>query len=175
MHIADVCCGMIGFSRSSGISSRLIRWFTRQDWSHAFIVMPERGEDGLPMILESDISSVSITSLGKYQKSGDHVEIATISSLNTEKGLGVAQTKLGRTYGFFQILGFLPVLLGRRFGIPVKNSYTDGIVCSELVCFYLYGATGDEKWFKMKDDTTPGDLYNTLQQWPKAKWFKMEC
>lgn len=153
--------GMLGFSRNKSIVSRLIRWLSRQQWSHVFVILEYDEAVKDHKIIEASSGGVRINSLKNYRK-GYVVELCDMPDACLEEGLMAVKYKLGKKYGYFQLIGFIPVVLLRRVGIKMENPITKGVICSELAAQYLSAALDDPFWVNKADDLTPGDVYKTL-------------
>ncbi len=154
--------GMLGFSRNRSLLSKLIRWFTRQEWSHTFIILDYDEDVGDHKIIEASTGGVRINSLEKYREDY-HVELCELSDHDTELGISAAETLLGSRYGYLQLIGYIPVVLLRRVGIPVNNALTKGVVCSELAAEFLSAVLNDPSWKARANETTPGDIYEAIR------------
>ena len=149
--------GTIGFSRNNSFVSKAIRWITRQKWSHTFVVLEYDEDVGDNKVIEASAGGIRINSFKAY-RGGYTVHLCELPGVDTEAGVSMAKSMLGRKYGYLKILGYIPVVLLRRIGIPVENSVTKGVVCSELVSYFMAAATGDASWRTHASENTPGDV-----------------
>jgi len=152
--------GDVGFSSNhekglSGLLSSLIRFFTKSKFSHTFM-------------MTEDIQGVEAV-----QEAGSIVQIVPFNSHyrnNSTQGYVVFRPKAsdeakakstkecfeefaGVTYGRLQLLWFVYRAVAEFFGKDVrknKNWMSDGVICSELVYYYLCGL-GEEYQELLKD------------------------
>lgn len=164
--------GVLGFSRDRSLISRLIRWFTRQPWSHVFVVMYYDKNVGDHVLIEAGAGGVTISSLKKY-RSGYDVEFCRMEPDRMRAGVEEVKKLLGRRYGYFQLIGFIPVVLLRRVGIKLENPITRGVVCSELAAHYLSAALDDAFWRKKADELTPGDINDVMHTLKEVTCIKL--
>jgi hypothetical protein len=164
--------GCIGFSTSGSWVSKVIMWF-RSRWysgrkakfSHCFVVFGEL--DGKILIGEAMEFGVRVSPLDVCLNEDTRVEIWNpLGMVVDEKRKLAAMQKVmgmtGRMYGYFQLLGFIWMWLWWRIFKRVKqNPFTDGVICSEYVFYYLkacgYNGLGDNP-----DCVAPDDIYEKL-------------
>lgn len=157
--------GAIGFSRQKkNWLSKVIRWFTRSQWSHTFIIYQVEPEI---LVAEAGTFEVKIVPITKYESRKyattfffpDHLPVTDI-----EIGIKRARADLEKPYGYLQILGFIPVVIAKRLlGLKIKNPMRGGMVCSELVLEYLRGADPMGRWMTLqKDSVSPEDIFEHL-------------
>lgn len=159
--------GSIGFEtdRDSWIS-KMVRWFTRSKWSHVFIVGAHDPVTGEREILEANWQGVQKAYLKKYLD--DSIQLAVFRVEASQDVREAAYTsalgKVGRSYGFLQLLGFIPVLALRLIFIKIDNPITSGRVCSELALEYLR-ALKVEPFFDELDENSasPQDLLDAME------------
>jgi len=134
--------GCIGFSAIKGsFISKIIRWFTKSQWSHTFVIYKWIEGDYLnSLVIEAGDFELTIVPFNKYIKEGVTVEIYKPKNLkNKKQALNNLLLKCGTVYGYLQLIGFAIVILLRKwFGIKRKsNIFGYGIICSESVSDYL--------------------------------------
>lgn len=158
--------GAIGFeTRQGNWGSRLIRWFTMSTWSHVFIVLPADPISGRREILEASPSGIHKAFLDKYHKPGVQFILyqADTSAERIDDALTATLTMVGRSYGFLQYLGYIPMFLLRRVGIKIKNPISAGRVCSELALRYLQLLHIDDRFEALdRDSASPQDLLDII-------------
>jgi hypothetical protein len=157
--------GTIGFCRErSSFISKAIRWFTRSQWSHTYIIYQVDPE---VLVLEAGKFQVQLIPITKYESS-KYVNVYFTPGLflqgHVDAGIAKAKEKIEATYGWLQIFGFLPVIVAKRLlGMKISNPSKGGIVCSELVLQYLRGLEPGGKWGSMdRNSVSPEDLYGEL-------------
>jgi hypothetical protein len=160
--------GAIGFEtdRASWIS-KIIRFFTRSQWSHVFIVAAEDLVTGKREILEADWQGIQKAFLDKYQ--GKHIKVALyqVNLPLTQRidALAACMTLVGRSYGYLQLVGLALILPLRWVGIYKTNPISSGRVCSELALRYLQQLEVDYRFEQMdRDSTTPQDLFAIIEE-----------
>lgn len=164
--------GAIGFSRQKrSWLSKIIRWFTRSKWSHTFIIYQVEPEI---LVAEAGTFEVQLVPITKYESAKyvttfffpNMVHVARI-----ESGVNRAMKDIEKTYGWLQIIGFIPVVvLKRLLGLKIKNLMRGGIICSELVLECLRGMEPGTKWDLMqKDSVSPEDIFEELAIHPAFK------
>ena len=159
--------GAIGFETNNrNWVSRLIRWFTQSEWSHVFIVLPPDPVSGRREILEANASGISKRFLDKYHK--PHLSYILYQPDTTKERVDGALEQclrlVGRSYGFLQYLGYIPMMLLRRVGIRINNPISAGRVCSELGLRYLQLLQIEPAFEPLdRDSVTPQDLIDVLE------------
>jgi hypothetical protein len=143
----------IAFTQSNQWGARLIRWFTKSEWSHCFIVLDDDLE-GEALCFESSMTGgVKLSLWSRYATTKKSVfDIEGITSIKP------LYQYLGKNYGYLQILGY-PI--AKLFGLkhnPIKKDY----VCSEIVLRFLL--SNGYKEFECLDpnSATPQDVYDIL-------------
>jgi len=148
--------GAIGFSARSNPLSWLIRWATRSEWSHVFIVLSK--EIGpTARILHASGFSVHESDLEPYLQPGAKVAIYQVGGTEeqVEKAIGYAQGFEGESYGWFQLLTFIPALLFRG----IRNPSSKGVVCSELAWRYANALNLPGIAMLDRDTVSPGQMF----------------
>lgn len=130
----------VGFSRSDGFISKVIRWFTRGKVSHALLTF---SLPGLPVreVLEADWPGVQIRPF----KAGELcAEYRPPAGVDLKHGLLEASKQLGAMYDYAGLGGMGPVEVARRIGWEIRNPTQSfkAWFCSELACFAMQRA----KW-----------------------------
>lgn len=164
--------GAIGFSRQKGSwLSKAIRWFTRSKWSHTFIIYQVEPEI---LVAEAGTFEVKLVPITKYESS-KYVTTFFFPELipvtDIEAGIKRARKEIEKPYGWFQILGFIPVVvLKRLLGLKIKNPMRGGVICSELVLECLRGMEPHKHWGSFqKDSVSPEDIYEELVAHPSFR------
>jgi len=137
---------MIGFSNNKK-GGRIIRFFTRSNISHTFVFTFTL--KGVPAVQEASASVQIVPFLSRYHgnpKYSYEVYEVTAGSVTEEDVEGalsrIFEEFAGVKYGWFQILWFpyrwfLETVLGRTNVHREKNWFTHGVICSELLFWYL--------------------------------------
>jgi hypothetical protein len=157
--------GTIGFSRKkANFISKVIRWFTRSQWSHTYIIYQDAPEI---LVVEAGTFTVQLVPITKYESAKyvntffvpRHVSVELV-----EAGIKKVQEKVEATYGWLQLIGFIPVVIARRLlGMTISNPARGGIICSELVLIYLREADPDGPWKDAdRNAVSPEDIYEEL-------------
>lgn len=144
----------IAFTQSNQWGAKLIRWFTKSEWSHCLIVLDDDLE-GEALCFESTLSGGVKLSLWSRRHDAKQ-EIYDIRGITSIKPL---YPYLGKNYGYFQILGYPIAKLFNLKKNPIKKDY----VCSEIVLRFLL--ENGFKEFEVLDpnSASPEDLYRILR------------
>lgn len=160
--------GAIGFSaRRYNLLSRLIRWLTNSKYSHTFIVIDDVEKISCQTrILQASGWKVQVNTLDEYLKPGIDICIYLLdkSEEDKEKAIQYCNIFLKEPYGFFQLIGFLPVFFLRKLGIQIKNPISYGVPCSELVWRFM-NCLGISEIQKIdRDSITPEQELEVLEK-----------
>jgi hypothetical protein len=159
--------GAIGFeTRERHWVSRLIRWFTASEWSHVFLVLPPDPVTGRREILEANASGIHKAFLDKYHKPGARFILfqPDTTKARVDDALTACLRLVGRSYGFLQYLGYLPMIALRRLGFRVNNPISAGRVCSELALRYCQLLHLDERFDALdRDSVLPQELIEIIE------------
>ena len=111
----------IGLHRSGGLVSRLIKWQTRSEYSHASLVLPD------DTVLES-IQGKGVVMGRKVYDAKERVDLFTVIASPSEQAeaLAFAKDQVGKGYDYTMVARFL----SRR---SASRSATGKWFCSELV------------------------------------------
>jgi uncharacterized protein YycO len=111
----------IGLHRSSGLVSRLIKWQTRSDYSHASLVLEDDS------ILES-MQGKGVVMNRKLHEAGERIDLFTVHALASvhQDALQFAKDQLGKGYDYTMVARFI----SRR---GANRSASGKWFCSELV------------------------------------------
>lgn len=149
---------VVGFSRSRGILSWLIRAITHSDVSHAYIrkVSPINTE----VVFQASGISVNLESYDHFKTHATVIEEVAIHipDEDYESGEQFIWKELGKPYSASQLIGYSWVMLCRTVGLRVRNPLSNGThsyVCVELVARYL--------GIKDSESLTPQDLYEIVR------------
>jgi hypothetical protein len=158
--------GAIGFeTQQRNWFSRLIRWFTASEWSHVFLVLPPDPVSGRREILEANVNGIYKTFLDKYHKPGVRYILfqPETTKARVDEALTACLKLVGRSYGFLQYLGYVPMILLRRLGLNVNNPISAGRVCSELALRYCQLLHLDERFDALdRDSVLPQELIDLI-------------
>lgn len=163
---------IIGFSKPKEfkILAKLIMWFEKTDWSHAYVkfnaITIERN-----LIYQASSKMVNFEGSIHFETHAIPIHEYQID-IDDEKYKSIMQfcvDNAGIKYGILSALGAGLVKLGKKLNISIKNPFEDGIhseFCSELaarVLNQIYLLDYD------LDDITPKDLKEILDKIPEAK------
>ena len=173
-------CGDIGISnRPSGWYSRGVRFFTRSNWSHCFIL-------GVPYLERASVLEADLkVQLVDWEKEYIHKRkdawmifepILASNSCRVSAAEETFKFYNGMTYGFLQIPWFTVRAFLKWIGIgkTTRNYFPSGVICSELVLFYLKKLGGEyEESFKhlTLDETSPQDILTLIYSYPNLFKF----
>lgn len=155
-------------SKSNWIS-QCIKWFTKSQFSHSFITMPE--VLGIPMCIEASGGGVDTCRYdSNYLNNLDEgIQVWEINIDQEIKDQAIKQTinYLEVSYGFLQYPFFIYRKLNNLFGKNIKsqnNWNTNGMICSQLCVTYLK-ACGLEDIFKEygEGSIAPQDLQDIFK------------
>lgn len=145
----------IAFTRSNGLGAKLIRWFTKSEWSHCLIVLDDDVE-GESLCLESSLSGGVKLSLWSKHKQYTK-KVYTIKKRTSIKPL---YPYIGRNYGYLQILGYPIAKLFKLKENPFKKDF----VCSEIVLRFLLKNKFQEFAVLNPDIATPEDIHKLISK-----------
>jgi MYXO-CTERM domain-containing protein len=151
----------IGFSTTDAILSRLVRWLTRSQVSHAFLVYFDVDFDR-EMVMEAVGAGFRIVPLDKFATHNRIVEIVTPRH-SIDEGLRAAVEWLGESYDAPGLVG-MAVLLAfralRRRTRTMRNLIASprALFCSEAVARACL-ACRYPGFDRDPETTTPQDLY----------------
>lgn len=170
MNLSERFIGAIAFSsKQDSFISKAIRKFTNSMWSHTFVVW--RDVDGEWLCIEANDFELAISPLKKFFDKSYNVVFfepdvgidRRIFAIKRVLSLDDKRIRIGATYGYLQLIGFAIVLLLRKLGIRRRsNIFTQGVICSEFVAWYLsmIGLAQDLFLDKSLDLISPEDIYN---------------
>jgi hypothetical protein len=129
----------IGFSTSkTSLISRIIRWFTRSDVSHTFIVYYD-DEWKRDMIMESEGGLGGSVRLRPFNPDDPDIVRIVVPKHDIERGMTKMVDRLGQVYDYGGLFGMAWVELGRwlkkKWSNPLQGSRA--LFCSELVAQVL--------------------------------------
>ncbi|MGB2960620.1 MAG: hypothetical protein WBD30_17205 [Bacteroidota bacterium] len=171
--------GMIGFSNNKE-GGRIIRFFTRSRISHTFVFTFTL--KGIPAVQEASASVQIVPFLSRYHGNPSYsyevyeVTAGSVTEEDVESTLSrIFEEFAGVKYGWLQTLWFpyrwfLEAVLGRRDVHRKKNWFTHGVICSELLFWYLkYLDPLFSTLLKEYDADTiqPGDLLEVVKAHPE--------
>lgn len=166
--------GDIGYSNdNSWWFPALIRFFTKSSISHSFVICkPFCGEESVQEAEEV----IQVVPFNKYYREGTQqywiYHIKNIDQSIKDTALdSVYKEFAGSKYGYLQCIWFIYRWFFGLFGKDVrheKNWMTDGVICSELQCYYLiYIGLGELVKDFNPDTIQAQDLLSIIQQHPE--------
>ena len=145
----------ICFSTSNGLVSRVIRWFSRAEVSHALVTFYDETLDKV-FVMEAGGRGFILTPWAKWRQS--HTLACRyslcISTRHQEESIRKLAEFLGSQYDYISLLGFVFRRWVRRMRNPLDNP--NRLICSEAVAVFLRDAGLDS--FSDPATWTPGDL-----------------
>jgi hypothetical protein len=131
---------VIGFSQApTKLFSKLIRWTTKSQVSHVFILLQENNNT-----LIYQASGLAVNYQNKDTFLGIEVPVAFYEfELNEDQNIRnklFRITTVGKPYSWQEVIGFLWVLLARKFGKNVRNPFSGGqtaYVCVDIGAAHL--------------------------------------
>lgn len=162
--------GLIGFSTSKSWIAKVIKFFRKSQFSHCFVVIGSI--NGRALVAEAGSFEVRIAPLDRFLNAGSKIELwmAYVPEEKIKDGINEIVTLVGKTYGWFQLVGFIWIWICDKLGCKGKsNPFRNGIICSEYVYYFLREV--DYKYINQftPDETAPDHIYNALQIDKKSK------
>ena len=145
---------IVGFSTSTSVISRIIRWFTRSKASHSWVAF-DCGELGLRLIMHASVGGYKLNQWTKWRKDNQIVAMY-ICQEDLSDGLRKMAEQLDKPYDYWSVIMLAPK---RWFGKLYKNPVQDGdkrLHCSEALARLLQ-AHGFAKDLD-PESTTPENL-----------------
>ena len=151
---------IIGFSTSSEIISRFVRFMTKAPMSHAYIKIPVP-EHNTNVIFHADATTVHYTNYDYFLSLNQVIEELEVEVSEERAKLAelLRVTECGKPYSKIKLVGFFWIMFLRLFRIKTHNPFHDdgksSYICVELI----------SKSLGIQDKTTltPVDLYNILK------------
>jgi hypothetical protein len=154
----------IGFSKSKKLMSKVIRWFTKSQASHTFLII-EGGFFGTDVVLQSTaFKGFQLVSYRDFQSSHNIVKVMSVSA-PLDIGIRKCSPLLGQDYDYLGVVGTLVVLAGRWVKKKWRNPLNDSnaMFCSELVVKILQASGYPGSEALVPEATTPQDLMDFLE------------
>lgn len=150
----------VGFSTTNGLVSRLVRWFTKANVSHAFLIVELYGKG---WYVGAEATGIVMMPIEKFQKNNMIKAVCKVPEM-TDEDLSVVMESLGESYDYAGLLGGIFPQIGRWFKQKWKNPWANkkAMICSEFVTLALQEA--EVKGAEDLDPTavTPQDLKEFL-------------
>lgn len=161
---------IVGFSTSnSSWISKVIRFFRKSEYSHTFVYLGSIAD--IPLIGEASTWGVQISPL--HVKKTSRIELWEIQGVDQTKldlALSSVMSLTGKSYGYFQLIGFIWIWLLEKLGLKAKsNPFQDGIICSEYVYYFLKAIDYIPIKNMKANEIAPDDELNFFRVDPKAK------
>lgn len=114
----------IGFStQKKNLLSKLIRWFSKSDFSHTWPVY-DHELYGTRIVVDADIKGVSEVRADRYlAKVDDEIILVPPEGVDLARGMAALSEDLARPYGVLNLIGHGIVLIYRRFGRRIRNPF----------------------------------------------------
>lgn len=121
----------ITFFSSSSIISKIIGWLIGGNVSHCAIGFEK---DNIKYFLHAAWGGVQITPRDEFLKE-DYIVSEFEILINMQDEVILAEKSVGEPYDTIGLLGYIPVLLAKKFGIGIHNPLASkcAVVCSEFV------------------------------------------
>jgi len=122
----------VGFSTSNAWYSRVIRWFTKAQCSHAFLISQALG---VTVGIEEGTFGYGIRTLSNMETSGSTIVQVLEAPVVLDDAVAQSFAWLGSRYDYQGLLGMSWVVLMRWLGKKVKNPLASSrsMFCSESV------------------------------------------
>jgi len=118
---------------SKSIISKMIRWFTKSDYSHTAMFIEIWGQ---PFIIESQVDGVHIHTFDEWQKKYKYNYVVMRGDTGDEKEFSIrAMSLLGKKYDFKSLLLTQPIKLKTGIIINKKDGKLDSLFCSEFIAW----------------------------------------
>jgi len=153
----------VGFSTTDKLVSRIIRWITKAQVSHTFLIVELYGQ---LWAVGAEFNGMVMTPLRKLKTKTTIKYICRLSELTDDK-LAKLMDRLGESYDFGGLLGGIFPQIGRWFKQKWKNPWNNkkALFCSEFVTLALQEA-GLEGAEKLDPGTaTPQELKDFLTEY----------
>lgn len=142
VSLSDVREGMIALSGGSEFIQHAIKFFTRSEFSHSFVVVS--GPYGILSALETTSTIVSVSDLQHKTIEKDYVQVWEVLQATPLEKLRAAaltyQTYAKTRYGYESYAWFIYRAACRVVGqepTVMWDCVSRGVTCTELTCFYL--------------------------------------
>jgi hypothetical protein len=150
---------IVGFSTSTHLLSKFIRFMTNAPFSHAYIRVPVP-EFNTSIVFQASGLSVNYTNYEYFLTSNTVVEEMEIEVSDEQAKIAesLRVTECGKPYSLKELFGFSWIMFLRIFHKKVGNPFYDGnsgYICVELISKSL--------GIQDKSTLTPIDLYNILK------------
>jgi len=155
MQSINVC-----FSTTSGIFSRIIRWFTRATVSHALITFRDEYLERV-FVMEATGRGFMLQPWSKWRQHNQLVARFEVIASDEDQieALRLVAGQLGAQYDYIGILAFALRRIWGRMKNPLASP--SRMFCSEVVSRYLKELSFRE--FEDPESWTPGDILKLAQ------------
>ncbi len=154
----------IGFSTTTGLLSRLIRWGTGARVSHCFIVY-RCGVFGSDMVLEASGAGFRVMAWNKFDRANKLIAVYRLNLPDDHLRAGMVRlaARLGDAYDTMSLIGYLLRSLFSLRRVPFNDRKK--LVCSEAVALYLQSVGVHVGRASV---VTPRDLFELAQREPEV-------
>lgn len=158
--------GAVGFStHKNKLLSRLIRWFTRYEYSHSFVVSDVvEANRSRVYLLEVEAPQVAFSTLDSYNVKDTSYEIwypIGVTDEEVDHALKLTERNfLKKKYSWASLVGIaITIVVQRVFGKVIKNPLRMGAWCAEADWHYLSTLMPDLFGWMDHSTVSPRDLH----------------
>ena len=151
----------VGFSRSNSIVGAIIRWFTKSEVNHVFLIFPL---GGFEWVLEASWFGVYII---PYERYVIHANVTRVFEIEEAKLNSMSMLRfIGAGYDYAGLIGMAWVMLGRSLRRGWRNPWQSqkASFCSEMVASLLIEAKYPGAKELDPRQTSPEDLLKLLDK-----------
>ena len=125
----------VGFSTTNKLISRLIRWITRAEVSHTFLIVELYGQ---PWVAGAEFNGLVLMPVHKFQRNNTIKAVCKVPEL-TDKHLEKVMDSIGEAYDYGGLIGGIFPQIGRWLKQKWKNPWANpkAMICSEFVTMAL--------------------------------------
>lgn len=162
---------IVGFSTCEEFVSKAIRFFRpNAKFSHTFVVLGDFV--GEKLVAEAGTFQVDCIPLSLYDNKDYRVQMFEVEvSGDVEDSVRKTLQLVNKPYGYLQLVGFIWVWFWAKLGHKEQNPFDEGIICSELVYYFLRDV-GYEKLVELDldpNDVAPDHLRILIENDPRSR------
>lgn len=154
----------VGFSKSGSLISKLVRFFSRSDISHTWLLLEDL-VGGIDLVMEAVPGGFHIITYERFVRENQVIDVVDLNTTYSESSLRRAFGWMGKRYDYLTVFGMMWVLFGRFFGKKWKNPLSSkSIDCVESIVYFLRSNNAGRAHEIDPGSMTPKDLYDHLKQ-----------